>query len=73
MSPFSLVVEHQSCKLEVASSILAEGYGEIYGEKFRKLLHKGCRNLRKNSYLNIPLISRYVTHFSIIIAGTIWV
>ena len=27
--PFSLVVEHQSCKLEVASSILAEGYCNI--------------------------------------------
>ena len=25
MCPFSLVVEHQSCKLEVASSILAGG------------------------------------------------
>ena len=30
MCPFSLVVEHQSCKLEVASSILAEGYANIY-------------------------------------------
>ena len=29
VSPFSLVVEHQSCKLEVASSILAGGFGNI--------------------------------------------